>query len=233
VNTDKRIRKVVVAGILGAISAVLGATVGFTPVPTPAGAVTFMHIPAILGGIMEGPVVGAFVGLIFGIFSLISPAVPVKDPLVVVVPRLFIGITAWWTFALLRRAKKGVLTAVLAILFLLLLAASYEISKKTLWLGIVVALAAAAIVVGLYLWMRREEVLVFSLAVAGVVGSLTNTVLVLSAAIWRVPELITPAAALTIGLTQGIPEAIVSAIVVVAVVSALRQINTRRRGSRL
>jgi len=87
--------------------------------------------------------------------------------------------------------------------------------------------------VGLYVWMRREEVLVFSLAVAGVAGSLTNTILVLSAAIWRLPELITPAAALTIGLTQGIPEAIVSAIVVVAVVSALRQIHTRRRGARL
>jgi|YNPNPStandDraft_1061719.scaffolds.fasta_scaffold07614_3 uncharacterized membrane protein len=231
---ERGIRRIVTAGLLLAITLLMAFTpIGFIPVPTPAGSATIAHIPAIIGGILEGPLVAVIVGLGFGFGSLMSPAVPVKDPLVVVLPRLFIGITAWWVFALLRRANKGVLTAILAVLFVLLLGASYEVSKKILWLGIVVAVASVAITVGLYVWMRREEVLVFSLAVAGVAGSLTNTILVLSAAIWRLPELITPAAALTIGLTQGIPEAIVSAIVVVAVVSALRQIHTRRRGARL
>jgi len=178
-NTDKRVRKVVIAGVLGAISAVLGATVGFMPVPTPAGAVTFMHIPAILGGIMEGPLVGAFVGLIFGIFSLISPAVPVKDPLVVVLPRLFIGITAWATYIALKR-----------------------------WNEIV------------------------ALTVASVVGSLTNTVLVLGTAVLLIQFgllafPLTPAMALSIGILQGLPEAAVAAIIVVAVMMAWKGIARR------
>jgi uncharacterized membrane protein len=178
---SSKIRKVVIAGVLGAVSAVLGATVGFTPVPTPAGAVTFMHIPAILGGIMEGPLVGAFVGLIFGIFSIISPAVPVKDPLVVVLPRLFIGITAWAVYVGLRRINE-----------------------------------------------------VVALVVASVVGSLTNTVLVLGSAVLLIQAgllafPLTPAAALTIGIVQGLPEAAVAAIVVTAVLLAYKGIAGRRQ----
>lgn len=66
-------KEIVVAGMLGAISIVLGVTrLGFIPVPTPAGNATIMHIPAILGAVLEGPVVGALIGLIFGIFSFFT-----------------------------------------------------------------------------------------------------------------------------------------------------------------
>ena len=63
------LRKMVIIALLGAISVVLGMTpIGFIPVgPTRA---TIMHIPVIIGAIMEGPIVGAFVGLIFGLFSI-------------------------------------------------------------------------------------------------------------------------------------------------------------------
>lgn len=106
-NTSNRVRKIVIAGVLTAIAGLLGVTqLGFIPVPTPAGSATIMHIPAILGGILEGPVVGAIVGLAFGVFSMISPAVPVKDPLVIVLPRLFIGITAWLVYVPLRRVNE-------------------------------------------------------------------------------------------------------------------------------
>ncbi|HEX7586927.1 MAG TPA: ECF transporter S component, partial [Anaerolineae bacterium] len=54
------VRSIVVAGVLGAIAILLGYTrLGFIPVPTPAGNATIMHIPAIIGGILEGWPVGA------------------------------------------------------------------------------------------------------------------------------------------------------------------------------
>jgi uncharacterized membrane protein len=49
-------------------------------------------------------VVGAIVGLIFGVFSWLDPvAPPLRDPLVSVLPRIPIGIVAWAVFAGLRR----------------------------------------------------------------------------------------------------------------------------------
>ncbi|MCK5768367.1 MAG: ECF transporter S component, partial [Candidatus Atribacteria bacterium] len=49
-------RQMAISGMLGAIAILLGITrLGFIPVPTPAGNATIMHIPAILGGIIEGP----------------------------------------------------------------------------------------------------------------------------------------------------------------------------------
>ena len=62
-------RKLVVASMLSAVSIVLGLTpLGIIPLPI--ANLTTMHIPAILGGILEGPVVGLLVGLIFGLTSL-------------------------------------------------------------------------------------------------------------------------------------------------------------------
>lgn len=86
--------------MLGAISIILGATgLGLIPVPTPAGHVTIMHLPAILGGIIEGPVVGLLIGLIFGVFSFIRATNPIfADPLIAVLPRLFIGVAAYYTY---------------------------------------------------------------------------------------------------------------------------------------
>lgn len=106
--TTDRIRKIVVAGILSGISIFLGATrLGFIPVPTPAGSASIMHIPAIIGAILEGPVVGCVVGTIFGLFSFFQATVPLfKDPLVSILPRMFIGVTAYFAYAALRRRNE-------------------------------------------------------------------------------------------------------------------------------
>ncbi len=98
-------RKITVAAALSAIAVVLGATqLGFIPVPTPAGHATIMHIPAILGGILEGPVVGVIVGGIFGIYSFLDASTPIfKDPLVAILPRLFIGLFAYYAYAWTKR----------------------------------------------------------------------------------------------------------------------------------
>lgn len=100
-------RGIVVAGILGAIAIFLGATqLGFIPVPTAAGHATIMHVPAILGGVLEGPIVGGIIGLIFGIFSFFDATVPYfKDPLVAILPRILIGIVAYLVYVGLRRVR--------------------------------------------------------------------------------------------------------------------------------
>ena len=49
-------KKIVLAGVLGAISIILSVTpIGLIPVPNLSGSATTMHIPAIVGGIIGGP----------------------------------------------------------------------------------------------------------------------------------------------------------------------------------
>ena len=230
--SERGTRRIVTAGLLLAITLLLTLTrIGLIPVPTPAANATVSHIPAILGGILEGPLVGLIVGLGFGLSSCAAATIPMfKDPLVAIVPRMFIGLAAAGAFLSLRRANKPTLQVMLAILLVTLLVFSYQTYGTIRWLGVVVAVAAVAMAGFLYWWMEREDTRVVSLAIAAAVGSLTNTVLVLSMAVVR--GYIPSEAAWGIGVTHGIPEVIVSALVTVAVVSALQQIG-RRQGSRL
>lgn len=124
-------RKIVISGMLGAISIMLGATgLGLIPVPTPAGHATIMHVPVIIGAVLEGPVVGFFIGLIFGIFSFIRATNPIfADPLIAVIPRLFIGIGSYYVYLLLKRynisfalISAGVIGTVINTVFVLGLA---------------------------------------------------------------------------------------------------------------
>ncbi len=99
------VRRIVISGLLGAVAILLGATgLGFIPVPTPAAHATIMHVPAVIGGVLEGPVVGLLVGLIFGLFSFLRATNPIfADPLVAILPRLFIGVTSAYAYRGLRR----------------------------------------------------------------------------------------------------------------------------------
>lgn len=68
-NRRLSIRQMTMIGMLSAISIFLGITgLGFIPLPTMRA--TIMHVPVIIGAIIEGPVVGALVGLVFGLFSM-------------------------------------------------------------------------------------------------------------------------------------------------------------------
>jgi uncharacterized membrane protein len=112
------VRQIVIAGVLGGIAIFLGYTrLGFIPVPNLAGSATIMHVPAILGGALEGPVVGTIVGGIFGLFSFIQADVPFfRDPLVSILPRLFIGIVAWAVFVGLRSRSVDLAAAAAGVL---------------------------------------------------------------------------------------------------------------------
>ena len=106
--------RIVIAGVLAAITIILGVVpgLGFIPLPNAIGAATTEHIPTILGGVIAGPIVGIFSGLVFGLLSFLRATLPFfKDPSVAILPRLFIGLTAWATFAALVRFNRDVAAA--------------------------------------------------------------------------------------------------------------------------
>ncbi len=172
------VRKIVITGILAAIAILLGVTrLGFIPVPNISGNATIMHVPAILGGVMEGPIVGALIGTIFGLFSFLQATSPIfKNPLVSIFPRIWIGVVAYYAYVGSRRAF-GEIPA---------------------------------------------------LAIAGVLGTLTNTVLVLSMAV--ITKLI-PIEVIPSIIPQAIAELIIAAIITVVVVGGWKRIESGSGGA--
>lgn len=168
---QERTRKIVITGVLGAITIFLGITRwGFIPWFSGA-SLTIMHVPVIIGAVLEGPIVGAVIGLIFGLFSLIQAAVAptgpadvwFTNPLLSILPRLFIGPAAW----------------------------------------------------GIYLGLKRWKIP--ALILAGIGGSLTNSLLVLG--MIGILGYLPWVALGSIILLNGLPEAGVSAVLVLAVVT--------------
>jgi len=112
-TSSGRVRKLVIVGALGALAVFLGATrLGLIPWISGA-SITILHIPAIIGAILEGPFVGAGIGAIFGIFSLIQANtsgtlidVAFRNPLVSLIPRILFPIAAWGIYAILSKWKK-------------------------------------------------------------------------------------------------------------------------------
>jgi uncharacterized membrane protein len=101
---NRTVRTVVVSGVLAAIQLALGFTgIGLIPLPfTPVNA-TILHIPAILAGVIEGPIAGAAVGLIFGLFSFLRATTPLfQNPIIAFGPRILIGVVAFLVYRALR-----------------------------------------------------------------------------------------------------------------------------------
>lgn len=180
-----RTRKIVITGVLSAIAVLLGLTrLGFLPWFSGA-SLTIMHVPVIIGAVLEGPVVGLIIGLIFGLFSMLQAAIAPNgptdiwftNPLLAVLPRLFIGPLAWLVWRGLQRwPAAGLITA-------------------------------------------------------GIVGSLTNTILVLGMIV--VLGFLPLAVVAPIAVTNGLPEAGVSALLTLLVVAAWRRIQVGKPGSKL
>ena len=180
------VRQIVMAGLMGAIAILLGVTrlgfIGPFPPLLMVGA-TIMHVPAIIGGVLEGPFVGLIIGLIFGVFSWLQAPTEnppanlwFSNPLVSILPRLFIGVTSAYVYQALRKTNE-----------------------------------------------------IVALGVAGIVGTLTNTILVVGMLIvlGYVPALVIIPAV----LPNAIAEIVVAVILVVVVVAAWKGIEIRRKGS--
>ena len=108
------VRKMAIIGVLAAISIMLSMTpLGFIPIgPTNA---TIMHIPVIIGAVVEGPLVGITVGSIFGATSLLRaltmPTITsfaLVNPLVSILPRVLIGVVAYYVYKFTVKFTKNV-----------------------------------------------------------------------------------------------------------------------------
>jgi uncharacterized membrane protein len=185
-SVSSPVRKAVVAGALAAVSVALFLT-PFGYIPWFSGAsLTVMHVPAIIGAVLEGPFVGAVVGAIFGATSLVkaatAPQGPIDlfftNPLLAVLPRLLVGLVAWGVFAAFRGKARP--------------------------------LAAA---------------------LAGVAGSLTNSILVLGglALLGAIPA----AVALSIFLANSLVESAAAAVLTLGVVAAWKGIEEAGGKARL
>lgn len=114
-KTRLRIRRITIVGILSAISIGLNYTpFAFMLIPGLSVQITLMHIPVIIGAILEGPIVGALVGLMFGLFSLYTATItplPIAfaflNPLVSVLPRILIGVGSYYIYAMFTRIFKN------------------------------------------------------------------------------------------------------------------------------
>lgn len=167
-------RRIVIAGVLGAIAIVLGVTrLGFIPVPNVSGNATIMHIPAIIGAVLEGPIVGILAGGIFGIFSMLNDTTGLfGNPLVSVVPRLLIGVMSWLAYRSLASINQDV-----------------------------------------------------AAAVAGVVGTLTNTILVVG---MLLTFNLIPSAAIPTIIPQAIAEIVIAAVLTPLVVRGINLVRSGR-----
>ncbi len=220
-------RQIVVAGLLGALTVVLGLSPvgGFIPVPTPAGSVTTMHIPTILAGILEGPVVGALVGFIFGLFSFWraqTQANPVArmlftDPLIAFVPRILIGVVAYYAYALSSGStSRNIASIGLGAVFGLTIHAGIVHAFPGLAATVGAAVVAVAAGVVAAYWAQRILRTEKSGPVIGaLLGTATNTAGVLGLAVFR--GYLTAPVAQGVAVLHGVPEMLVAAILVAAI----------------
>ena len=110
---EKKVRKLTITAMLGAVTIMLGLTpLGMLPLGV--FNVTTLHIPVIIGAILEGPLVGAAVGLIFGVTSLIKNLVaptPISfifwNRIVSVIPRILIGLLSYYFYQFLSHTLKN------------------------------------------------------------------------------------------------------------------------------
>lgn len=243
----KKNKAMVIAAMLGAITIVLGLTpLGFIPLGVMNA--TTMHIPVIIAGIIEGPFIGAVVGLIFGISSLLNAllknATPIAfvfyNPIVSVLPRVLIGITSYYAYRAFLKFDKNLLkklsyilwTVIIIFLTYLLFSNFKTLKMLNIILFAFFMLSSIGMIVYTKIGMNEN----FPIAIGAFIGSMTNTILVLGfiyiiyakkyMTALNLPVEGAKKAILGISITSGLPEAVLSVIIVTAVVRALKS----RRG---
>ncbi|WBW50007.1 ECF transporter S component [Peptoniphilus equinus] len=242
-TTNVKSRRLVITAVLGAITVALGFTpLGFIPLGILNA--TTLHIPVIIGAIVEGPVVGALVGLIFGLSSLLrsimtpTPLTPfIMNPLVSVVPRVLIGLFAGYAFIAVKKLSPKVMKnlnmvawAVCSAVLAWILYRNFQAPQLN-----VVTTVISAVFLGLCLAMLYYSSAKmngdFPIVASAFIGSMTNTVFFLGmmyllyaeqymVAIGQ-PVAMARSVILGVAVSSGLPEAILSVIVTTAVVKAV------------
>lgn len=114
------VRQMAIVGMLSGVSIFLGVTkLGFIPLPTMNA--TILHLPVIIGGILEGPLVGGLIGLIFGLFSMFQAVTAPTltsfmflNPIIALVPRILIGVGSYYIYKLLKFKKESLKVTITA-----------------------------------------------------------------------------------------------------------------------
>ena len=115
-STRKKVnvRRMTIISLLSAISIMLSMIpLGYIQIGPLA--ITTMCIPVMIGGIIEGPMVGMIVGFIFGLTSMFRGMAGMAgvtgfvfiNPLVSVLPRIFIGLVSYYSFKLSMKIIKN------------------------------------------------------------------------------------------------------------------------------
>lgn len=241
-NKEKTIQMVTVS-MLGAITIVLGLTpLGYIPLGLIN--VTTMHIPVIIGAILQGPVVGGLVGLIFGLSSLLNAIIrptPISfvfyNPIISILPRILIGVFAGYCFKFLRKKDNKNVRKITLILWVLLTGlliylvyANIKANAKTYQIVLSTIFMIISLVMLFVTYKNKDANL--SIAISSFVGTMTNTLLVMGFIYIFYAEkyvqslgISTELARSTIFgaiLTNGLPEAIMSIIMVSAIVKAIK-----------
>ena len=110
--TRDRFRLVVTAVLAAVQFALAAARVG--PIPLPTGLnVSVFAIPAVLGGVLAGPLSALIIGAVFGAMTLaLATTPPFQDPIIAIVPRLIFGPVAALAYRALRTVNGAVALAV-------------------------------------------------------------------------------------------------------------------------
>lgn len=207
-RVDKKVMDMSLAGIFTAIIIAMSVVPFLGYIPLGFMNATIIHVPVIIGAILLGPKYGAYLGLVFGMTSLIkatltptvtsfvfSPFVTIGgysgnmwSVVIAIVPRVMIGVVAYYVYELVMKVAHGIKGS----------------QTVALW-------------------------------IAGIAGAMTNTLLVMNGiyiffgnsyvaasnkAVERVYDVI-----LGIIVSFGIPEAIVAGILTTAIVKVLLKIK--------
>lgn len=108
-NVRKDTRNLVITGMMLSLTLILTFTpLGFIQVPPIS--ITIMHLPVIIAGVVAGPISGFIVGLGMGLASMFRALTSANiadklftNPLISVLPRVFIGITAYYSYTLVKQ----------------------------------------------------------------------------------------------------------------------------------
>jgi len=234
-------RQIVIIGILGAITVVLGMTpLGFVPIG-PLNATT-MHIPVLIAAFIEGPVVGAFVGLIFGLSSLfnaITRPTPISfvfyNPLISIAPRILLGLIAYGLFAAFKRVDGKRLKTLgmvvwVAVIAFLIAGIVKNMSAGETGPGFFLNIAFLLLSLGLLYLLSRSEAKSSAVVLASFLATVIHSAMVMTGiyvffaerfveAMGASQELVNTVIFGTI-VTSGVPEGIIATIVSTGVVSA-------------
>ncbi|MCI8514991.1 MAG: ECF transporter S component [Lachnospiraceae bacterium] len=199
-NIDKKTQKLVLTAVLTAVLIVMASVPVLGYIPLGIINATILHVPVIIGAILLGPVSGGFLGFVFGLTSLVKNTTTPNATSFVFSPFIQVGEFGGDFRSLIICMIPRILIGIVA----------YYVYK-----GVTRAVKDK----------KKGEAV--GLVLAGIAGSMTNTLLVMNliylffgqayaAATGRAYEFLY-AAILTIIGTSGIGEAVVAAILTVAI----------------